>query len=224
MILFIAGFMGVSFAGCGYSQRGSFEERLAITKEYQVDFIAQDVKENPNVELKQISDKLTSAFNEITKTKNTLDKPYLGNVLFIHRAADEEKEKSEVYIVYIDWFEKRFIPHSVQFKNTETSETWVYNFQHDYDNKVNKSMKGVRYNQNYQFGYQYDIQEKDGILVPVEVAIQLFELVKSEKLSAAFVDEDNRVISNEIKVDYIDHSALTTVLPPENASSATPQI
>ncbi|MDR0703901.1 MAG: hypothetical protein LBF88_02825, partial [Planctomycetaceae bacterium] len=96
--------------------------------------------------------------------------------------------------------ERRFIPHFVQFKNTETSETWIYNFQYDYANSMNKSMRGIRYLEEYQFG----IQEKGGKLVPLEEGMKLFELAKAGKLKAVLVKEDGTPLSNEIIVDCLE--------------------
>jgi hypothetical protein len=139
---------------CSGCSKRSFKERKSITKEHEVDYLAtvnnlsEAEKQKPSkIFIKHASDKLTAAFDEIQKTKNPLRKPYLVNVIlsYINYASYTEKRKDEVYGVYVEWFERRFIPHFVQFKNTETSETWIYNFQYDYANSMNKSKKGIRY-------------------------------------------------------------------------------
>jgi hypothetical protein len=195
------------YSGC--PKKPSFKERKSITKEHEVDYLAtvnnlsEAEKLKPrNIFLKHVSDKLTVAFDEIQKTKNPLHKPYLVNVILNHinYASYTEKRKDDVYCVCIEWFERRFMPHFVQFKNTETSEIWIYNFQCDYANSMNKSKLGIRYLEEYQFG----VQEKGGKVVSVEDGMKLIELAKTNKLTAVLVKEDGTPLSNEIIVDFIE--------------------
>jgi hypothetical protein len=179
-------------------QNRSFKKRLTVTKESLVDYLAKEAKLKPeNFVIKQISDKLNEAFSTIQKDKNPLNTPYLVNVFIGHIVSDKTKSS---YTVTIDWFEKRFIAHSVMFKNKENLETWVYNFQCDYYNKLNKATKGIRYYEQYQFG----IQEKGGTVVSVEAGMKLADIAEKQKLVAVLLDKDGRVISNEMIVDYIE--------------------
>jgi hypothetical protein len=199
--VFFTGLLIICFISNGCSREPSFKERLELTKKYQVDYLVNEAKSHPgDVIIKQISDKVIAAYATIQKEKNLLNKPYLSNVLLWYKALNETNGKKEVYAVYLDWFEKRFIPHSIQFKNTETSEVWTYNFQSYFFNAENKAVKALRYVEEYQFG----IQERDGKLIPLEVGIKFTELAKKQKLTAALVKEDGTVISNEVKVDYIE--------------------
>ena len=200
------GLFAVCLAGNACSRQASFKEKLAITKEFQVDYLAQDAKENPdNVVIVQVASKLTAAFDEVQRTNNKLEKPYLVNVYLFYKAPNETKGTDEVCGVYVDWFEKQFIPRSVQFINKETSESWIHNFQCDYNTKLNHGAKGIRYLDSYQFGFR----DKSGTFVPLEEGLKLTELAKTGTLTAVLVDDTGTVLSNEITVDYIE------ILPPQ---------
>ena len=202
----LAGLFAVCLTSIGCSRQASLEEKLAITKEYEVDYLTQSAKENPsNILVVQVSAKLMAAFDDVKKTNNKLEKPYLVNVFLTYKAPDEAKGKNEVCTICVDWFEKQFIPHSVRFNNKETSENWTYNFQCDNANQLNNASKGVRFLEEYQFG----VQEKGGTLVSLENGLKLTELAKAGTLTAVLVDDTGTVLSNEITVDYIE------ILPPQ---------
>jgi len=184
---------------CG-SDPFSLDEQIAITKKYEVDYLAQEAKKNPeSVVLKQVSNKLSSAFETIQRTKHPLNKPYLVNVFFFYRVLNVVEGEKETYHLHIEWFEDRYVSHSIQFKNTETLETWVYNFQSDFLNTANKT-KGIRFIQEYRFGSQ----PKGGMLVPIEDGIRLAGLAKTGKLRAVFLNKEGEILSNTIKVDYVE--------------------
>ena len=181
----------------GCSGQSSLDKRIAITQKYEVNYLAQDAKKNPeNIVLNQVSNKLSSAFDIVQRTKHPLTNPYLVNVCLVHQMP---YGKSETYNIFIDWFENRFVAHSIQFRNTETLETWTYNFQCDAENDFNKLMKGIRFIQDYRFG----TQKKGGKLVSIEDGIKLTELAKSGRLTAVLVNDEDEVLSNQVKVDSI---------------------
>jgi hypothetical protein len=189
----------IHFSGCEHS----LEKRIENTRK-NADYITKDAKENPEIIMLQyVADKQNKALDEIQKKKNPLTKPYLSAIALLQRSKKPDKvDDVDTYGIYTEWFEKRFIPHSVQFKNTETSDIWTYNFQHDVDNKLNSmSAKNiVRYIQEYRFG----IQNEGGKLISVEDGMKLVELAKANKLTAVLVKKDGTPISNEIIVDFVD--------------------
>ena len=207
--------VGLLFTVCcvGYLQQISLEKKLAVTKIFVVDELAEHARTLPKEDmLVTVSERLSTAFDDIKKTKNSLKKPYLVAVILRHYVPNEYINREESLFIHIEWFENRFIPHSIQFTNIDTMESWTYNFQSTYSNRVNTEHLGVRFYQTYRFGGQ-----APGIkFVTFEEGVRLAEMAQEGKLKSALVNEEGAILSNEVLVDFHKRHLSVDDLPATN--------
>ena len=195
--LVVVSYLLICSAGC--SQQTSLERKLAVTKEYEVDYFQGFAKTLPSEDiLVLISERLSAAFDEITKANSRLEKPHLVIVVLGSHIPDETVDRDVSIFVHIEWFEYRYVPHFVQFTNTNTMESWVYDFQCDWQNNANGRARGVRLMLRHQFGRQ----ASETPFIAVEEGMKLLELARTGNLKAVLVNDEGTALSNEVLVDF----------------------
>ena len=216
IVFFALAIGGLLCAGC--SQQASLEKKLAFTKKGDIDHLAEEAKKLPKEDtLVLVSERLSAAFDEIKRTNNPLKKPYLVAVLLRHHVPDETVDQEATLLIHIEWFENRFISRSVRLTNTDTMESWTYNFQSDHHNRANAAIPGIRFFHTYQFGNQAPGTK----LVTFEEGISFVEMARVGKLKAALVDEGGQILSNEVLVDFRERHFSIDDLPAKNGADST---
>jgi len=199
IVFFALAIGGLLCTGC--SQQALLEKKLAYTKEFEIDHYAERAKKLRGDDMLVIvSEKLSTAFDDVKRTNNSLKKPYLVAVLLRHHVPDETVDQEATLLIHIEWFENRFISRSVQLTNTDTMESWTYNFQSDHHNRVNAALPGIRFYHTYQFGNRAPGTK----LVTFEEGISFLKMARVGKLKAALVDEGGQTLSNEVLVDFLE--------------------
>ena len=184
----------------GCIPQASLKKKLEVTRS-DVEGLAENARTLRKEDLLVlVSKKLLVAFDDVIKTKNPLKKPYLVAVFLCHYEPDETAGREEILIAHIEWFENRFVPHLLQFTDTDSQKVWVYDFQNDYYSSVNAKLPGVRFYTNYWFGREIP----GSTYVSFEEGMVFLELARAGKLRAQFVDADGMPLSNEILIETND--------------------